>query len=89
VAVEITGQVGSINPENGTFTPTNLSRLFAGAAPPVTTITVHMLSQMDFEDFPNQTSLAVGNTVAVQGLLFNTPGTLTLLTRTVSDHPGD
>src|SRR6266436_1512367 len=86
---QITGQVGSIDSSNGTFTLTNLSPLFTGAATPVTTITVQMLSGMDFEDFPNQTSLAVGNTVSVKGLLFNTPGTPTLVTRTISDHHDD
>jgi hypothetical protein len=48
-----------------------------------------MLSGMDFEDFPSQSSLAVGNTVSVKGLLFNTTGTPTLVTRTVSGHNGD
>jgi len=86
---QITGQVGSINSGTGTFTMTNLSPLFTGAAPPVTTITVQMLTGMDFENFPNQTSLAVGNTVSVKGLLFNTSGAPTLVTRTVSDHHGD
>jgi len=86
---QITGQVGSINSATGTFTLTNLSPLFTGAAPPLTTITVQMLTGMDFENFPNQTSLAVGNTVSVKGLLFNTPGAPTLVTRTVSDHHGD
>ena len=86
---QITGQVGSINSGTGSFTLTNLSPLFTGAAPPVTTITVQMLTGMDFENFPNQTSLAVGNTVSVKGLLFNTPGAPTLVTRTVSDHHGD
>jgi hypothetical protein len=85
---QITGQVGSINSGTGTFTLTNLSPLFTGAAPPITTITVQMLTGMDFENFPNQTSLAVGNTVSVKGLLFNTPGAPTLVTRTVSDHQG-
>src|SRR5467141_2328994 len=86
---QITGQVGSINSGTGTFTLTNLSPLFTGAAPPVATITVQMLAGMDFENFPNQTSLAVGNTVSVKGLLFNTSGAPTLVTRTVSDHHGD
>ena len=86
---QITGQVGSINSGTGTFTMTNLSPLFTGAAPPVATITVQMLAGMDFENFPNQTSLAVGNTVSVKGLLFNTSGAPTLVTRTVSDHHGD
>ena len=86
---QITGQVGSIDSGNGTFTLTNLSPLFTGATPPVTTIKVQMLSGMDFEDFPSQTSLAVGNTVSVKGLLFKTTGTPTLITRTVSGHNGD
>lgn len=42
---------------------------------------------MDFEDFPNQGQLAVGNTVSVKGLLFNTATTPTLVTRTIEDHP--
>jgi hypothetical protein len=86
---QITGQVGSIDSANGSFTLTNLSPLFTGAASPVTTITVQMLPEMNFEEFPSQTSLAVGNTVSVKGLLFNTPGTPTLVTRTISDHNGD
>jgi len=86
---QITGQVGSINSATGTFMLTNLSPLFTGATPPVTAITVRMLSGMDFKDFPNQTSLAVGNTVSVKGLLFNTSGTPTLVTRTIRDHQGD
>ena len=28
---------------------------------------IQMLSGMDFKDFPNQTSLAVGNTMSVKG----------------------
>jgi len=48
-----------------------------------------MLSGMDFEDLPNQTSLAVGKTIAVKGLLFNTPGTRSLVTRILRDHQGD
>jgi len=86
---QITGQVGTIDSGKGTFTLTNLSPLFTGATPPVTTITVQMLSGMDFEDFPSQTSLAMGNTVSVKGLLFNTTGTPTLVTRIVSGHNGD
>jgi hypothetical protein len=86
---QITGQVGSIDSGNGTFTLTNLSPLFTGAATPVSTIKVQMLLGMDFEEFPSQTSLVVGNTVSVKGLLFNTSGTPTLVTRTISDHNGD
>jgi molybdopterin-biosynthesis enzyme MoeA-like protein len=68
---------------------TNLSPLFTGATPPVTAITVQMLSGMDFKDFPNQTSLAVGNTVSVKGLLFSTPGAPSLVTRMIRDHHDD
>jgi Domain of unknown function (DUF5666) len=86
---QVSGKVGSIDSSNGTFTLTNLSPLFTGATSPVTTIKVQMLSFMNFEEFPNQTSLAVGDTVSVKGLLFNTSGTPTLVTRTISDHQGD
>ena len=83
---QITGQVGTINSANGTFALTNLSPLFTGATPPVTTITVQTLPFMTFEDFPNHTSPAVGDTVSVKGLLFNTSGTPTLVTRTIRHH---
>jgi hypothetical protein len=68
---------------------TMLSPLFTGATPPVTTITVMTLSEMNFMDFSSGSgsmgSPAVGNTVSVKGLLFNTTGTPTLVTRTVQD----
>jgi hypothetical protein len=85
---QITGQVGSIDSGKGTFTLTNLSPLFTGATPPINTITVQMLPfmLMEFDDFPGQTSLAVGNTVSVKGLLFNTPVTPTLVTGIIDDH---
>jgi Domain of unknown function (DUF5666) len=83
---QITGQVASINSNNGSFTLSGLSPLFTGATPAVNTITVMTLSNMDFEDFPNQGQLAVGKTVSVKGLLFNTPTTPTLVTRTIEDH---
>lgn len=86
---QITGQVGSVGSGMGTFTLMILSPLFTGATPPVNTITVQTLSNMDFEDFPNQAPLAVGNTVSVKGLLFKTQGTPTLVTRTIHDHHGD
>jgi hypothetical protein len=86
---QITGQVGSVNSANGTFTLTGLSPLFTGATPPVNTINVQMLSEMDFEDSSNQSSPAVGGTVSVKGLLFNTPTTPTLVTRTIDEHHGD
>ena len=56
---QITGQVASINGNNGTFTLWGLSPLFTGATPPVNA-TVMTLSNTDFEDFPNQGQLAVG-----------------------------
>jgi hypothetical protein len=86
---QVSGKVGSIDSSNVTFALTNLSPLFTGATPAVTTIKVQMLSFMDFEEFPNQTSPAVGNSVSVKGLLFNTSGTPTLVTRTISDHQSD
>lgn len=87
---QITGQVGSINSGNGTFTLTGLSPLFTGATPPVNTIDVQTLSEMDFEDSSgNQARPAVGDAVSVKGLLFNTPTTPTLVTRTIHDHRED
>lgn len=83
---QITGQVASINGNNGTFSLAGLSPLFTGATPAVDTITVITLSNMDFQGFPNQGQLAVGNTVSVKGLLFNTSTTPTLVTRTIQDH---
>jgi hypothetical protein len=86
---QISGQVASIGAGNGTFSLSGLSPLFTGATPPVNTITVLTLSNMDFEDFPNQGQVAVGNTVSVKGLLFNTSTTPTLVTRTIADHQSD
>jgi len=71
---------------SGTFTLTGLSPLFTGATPAVTTIKVVTLSEMDFMDFSGTGSLgsvAVGDTVSVKGLLFNTTGMPTLVTRTL------
>jgi hypothetical protein len=89
---QITGQVGSINSSNGTFTLTNLSPLFTGATTPVTTITVQTLSNMNLMDFSNGNSPVVGDTLSVKGLLFNTTGTTgtpTLVTRSIRDHQDD
>jgi len=86
---QITGQVGSIDSGSGSFTLTGLSALFTGATPPVTTIKVATLSEMNFMDFSGQGSmgsLAVGETVSVKGLLFNTMGMPTLVTRTVREN---
>src|SRR6266478_1272558 len=86
---QITGQVGTINTTTGTFTLTGLSSLFTGASPTITTINVVTLSDMRFEDFSGLSSLTPGNTVSVRGLLFNTPGTPTLVTRTMRGHTED
>src|SRR5467141_1745325 len=86
---QITGQVGSIDMSSGTFTLTGLSPLFTGATPAVTTIKVVTLSEMDFMDFSGTGSLgsvAVGDTVSVKGLLFNTTGMPTLVTRTLRQN---
>src|SRR5215469_2245251 len=48
---QITGQVGSVNGDNGSFTLKGLSALFTGATPSITTINVETLSEMDSEDF--------------------------------------
>ena len=84
---QITGQVSGMN-DDGSFTLTNLSPLFTGATPPVASINVVTLSEMDFEDSsgPGSGSLTVGSTVSVKGLLFNTPTTPTLVTRTLRDQ---
>jgi Domain of unknown function (DUF5666) len=86
---QVSGQVGAINSGNGTFTLTNLSPLFTGATPPINTITVQMLPEMEFLDFLGQASPAVGNNISVKGLLFNTSGTPTLVTRIIEDHDGN
>jgi len=84
---QITGQVGTIS--NGTFTLTGLSPLFTGATPPVTTINVVALSEMRLMDDSGSGTLTTGQTVSVKGLLFNTMGTPTLVTRTLREHHGD
>jgi hypothetical protein len=82
---QITGQVGTIN-SDGTFMLTGLSPLFAGATPAITSIKVEMVSKMSFEDVSGLGGLAVGNTVSVKGLLFNTTGSPTLLTKGIRKH---
>jgi hypothetical protein len=82
---QITGQVGSPSPTNGTFVLTNLSPLFTS---PVTMINVVTLSNMNFEDFSGFGSLTASSTVSVKGLLFNTAGTPTLVTRTMREEGG-
>lgn len=84
---QITGQVASIDTSNNTFTLTGLSPLFTGASPSVTTINVITLSGTNFMD--SSGSLTVGETVSVKGLLFNTPGMPTLVTRTMREDGED
>jgi Domain of unknown function (DUF5666) len=86
---QVSGQVGNINSDAGTFTLTGLSPLFTGATPPITTINVVTLSGSDFMDFSGLGSLSVGSTVSVRGLLFNTTGAPTLLTRAMREHQGE
>jgi uncharacterized protein DUF5666 len=82
---QISGNVGSVNTSNNTFTLTSLSPLFTGATPSVTTINVITLSEMDSEDFSGFGSLTAGSMVSVKGLLFNTTGMPTLVTRTMRE----
>jgi len=86
---QVSGQVGNINSDAGTFTLTGLSPLFTGAVPAITTINVVTLSGSDFMDFSGLGSLSVGSTVSVRGLLFNTSGTPTLVTHAMREHQGE
>ena len=86
---QVTGQIGTVNSDNGTFTLVGLSPLFTGANPPVTKINVISLSEMDFMDFTGSGSLVPGSTVSVKGLLFDTPTTPTLVTRAMREHHDD
>lgn len=86
---QITGLVGGMSAMNGAFTLTGLSPLFTGATSPVTTINVVTLSDVDFMDFSGLSSLTPGSTVSIRGLLFNTTGTPTLVTRAMREHNGD
>jgi Domain of unknown function (DUF5666) len=86
---QVSGQVGNIHSDAGTFTLTGLSPLFTGATPPITTINVVTLSGSDFMDFSGLSSLSVGSTVSVRGLLFNTTGAPTLVTRAMREHQGE
>jgi len=86
---QITGQVSNIDQSTGNVTLTPTSALFTGAMPPITTIKVVTLSNMNEEDFSGLGSLTVGSTVSVKGLLFNTSPTPTLVTRTMREEQGD
>ena len=85
---QITGNVMSVDASMGTFTLNQLSALFTGT-PSVTMITVQTLSGMQVMDSSGSGLPAVGSTVSVKGLLFNTPGTPTLVTRTMRRQHGD
>lgn len=85
---QITGTAGNINTGNGTFTLTGLSPLFTGAMPSITSINVVTLSGMDSMDFSGLGSLSNGSTVSVRGLLFNTSGTPTLVTKAMREDDG-
>jgi len=88
---QITGNVMSVDASTGTFTLNQLSPLFTGATPSITMITVETLSGMLVMDGDSSGSAlpAVGSSVSVKGLLFNTPGTPTLVTRTMRRQTGD
>jgi hypothetical protein len=83
---QITGNVMSVDASMGTFTLNQLSPLFTGT---VATITVQTLSGMQVMDSSGSGLPAVGSAVSVKGLLFNTPGTPTLVTRTMRQQHGD
>jgi hypothetical protein len=83
---QISGQIGAIN-SDGTFTLKNLSPLFTGAAPAITSIKVFLVTEMDFEDGSGLGALAEGNNVSVKGFLFKTTGTPTLLAKAVRKQP--
>ena len=86
---QITGTVGSVDTSAGTFTLTGLSPLFTGAMPAVTTITVETLSGMLVMDGSGSGLPAVSGTVSVKGLLFNTSGAPTLVTRRMREQHND
>ena len=86
---QVSGQVGNISSEGGTFTLTGLSPLFTGATPSITTINVVTLSGMESLDFSGLGALSAGSTVSVRGLVFNTSGTPTLVTRAMREHQGE
>lgn len=86
---QITGTVGNIDQSTGNFTLSPTSPLFTGATPPITSIKVVTLSNMNTEDFSGMASLTMGSTVSVKGLLFNTSPTPTLVTRTMREGQGD
>jgi hypothetical protein len=88
---QITGNVMSVDMSTGTFVLNGLSPLFTGATPAVTTITVNTLSGMIMMDGDSSVSglPAINSMVSVKGLLFNTTGTPTLVTRMMRQQHND
>jgi len=88
---QITGNVMSVDMSNGTFVLNQLSPLLTGATPAVMQITVDTLSGMTMMDGDSSSSglPAVNSIVSVKGLLFNTSGMPTLVTRMMRQHHGD
>ena len=88
---QITGSVGNVDTSTGTFTLTGLSPLFTGAMPAVMQITVDTLTGMIMMDGDSSSSglPAINSMVSVKGLLFNTSGMPTLVTRMMRQHQGD
>ena len=88
---QITGNVMSVDMSNGTFVLNQLSPLLTGATPAVMQITVDTLSGMIMMDGDSSSSglPTVGSSVSVKGLLFNTSGMPTLVTRMIRQHNGD
>jgi len=80
---QISGVVSALDSAKATFTLTGLSPLFTGATPPITTINVVTLAPIHLQDFTGLASLTTGSNLTVKGLLFNTKGTPTLVTRTM------
>ena len=86
---QISGTVSNIDQSSGNITLTPTSPLFTGAMPPISTINVVTLSNMNEEDFSGMGSLTAGSAVSVKGLLFNTSPAPTLVTRTIRKEQGD
>jgi hypothetical protein len=86
---QITGQVSNLDQSSGNFSLTPTSPLFTGAMPPINSINVVTLSNMNEEDFSGFSSLTTSSAVSVKGLLFNTSPAPTLVTRTMREEQGD
>lgn len=70
---QFTAQVASVS--GGGFTLNNLPGLFTAAAPaPITQVQALTAPQTEYENVSGVAALSVGDTVSVEGLLFNTTG---------------